>query len=97
MTTIRNIGSYMVIKRTEIEPSFGDDVYYGIVKYPSSKSKVECIYKSGVTYLKKDIDAQIVLDGEKYDIVSYYNIILNFIYDDNPNPKETLFKGFLVV
>ena len=80
---IKNIGSYMVIKRIENSFNFGNDVYYGLVKYASPKSKVEMIYKSTVTYLKKDVEGEIIISDCKYDIVLYYNILLNFTFKDD--------------
>ncbi|HUU87790.1 MAG TPA: hypothetical protein VMX17_08565 [Candidatus Glassbacteria bacterium] len=79
-TVIKNIGNYMVVERIEANSSFGKDIYYGNVKYRSPQSNVEPIYKNRVTYLKKHVESKIILNEKEYDLVLYYNLILNFIY-----------------
>jgi len=78
-TIIRNVGNYTVIERILDISSFGKDIYSGNVKYRSPKSVVEPIYKNRVTYLKKDVEGRIILDGKEYDLVLHYNLILNII------------------
>lgn len=96
-TIIKNVGSYVVIERIDNSKNFGDDVYYGIVKYHSQKSNIERIYKNGVTYLKKNIEGKINIDNKEYDLVLYYNIILNFIYPDEFKSPTPSFSGIKCV
>jgi hypothetical protein len=79
-TIINNVGNYTVVERIKDNSSFGNDIYLGNVKYRSLKSVVEPIYKNRVTYLKKDVEGKIILDGKEYDLILHYNLILNFIF-----------------
>jgi len=93
VTEFRNVGSYMVIERIDRKPSFGEGVCYGVVKYHSSKSNVERIYENGVTYLESDVVNKMIIDSKEYDLVLYYNIILNLVYIEDI-PKENKLAQF---
>ena len=77
----KSVGSYVLIERLEFESLnkdfYGEDVLTGKAKYISSKSE---IYpeQNKVLYFEKDIVGEVKLDGIFYDVVFYYNVIINF-------------------
>jgi hypothetical protein len=64
---------------------YGKDVYCGIVRYRSKQSKDESIEPCTVTYLSKDVEGEILINGQQHDIVLYYNMLLNFIEHKEKN------------
>ena len=99
-TRIKGVDSYVVIKRLENGLSLGDDVLYGVVKYDSPKCKID-LSCNGVAYFKNDVSGKIIIDGQDYDVVLYYYIILNFLctqeYKSPRYPvvnEELSFKNF---
>jgi len=86
-TRIKGIGSYVVIKRLENDLSLGDDVLYGVVKYDSPKCKIDLSHNR-VAYLKNDVSGKIIIDGQDYDVLLYYHIIVNFLCTEEYKPPR---------
>jgi len=90
----RNVGRYLLIERIESN-EYGDDVCLGTVKYHCRQSLVEKILKSDITYLKKNVEGVMIFNNVKYDVVLYYNVLLNHVYDYSDEKQKELTKEFI--